>query len=140
MAFMGMRGTGDWVTDERPKNWRQGILLLYPNGMAPLTGMLSKMAEEITTDPEFNWWTKNLAMQKGDLTGIFTNAGLTTAYVSGGVAGATLYLRLSEAQATEFRAGHQILIRDSARLNTDVNAKVTAVTKAGAASYLTVRL
>ena len=54
MAFMGMRGTGDWATDERPKNWRQGILFLYPTGSAPLTGLLSKMGEEVVTDPEFN--------------------------------------------------------------------------------------
>jgi hypothetical protein len=51
-AFMGMRGTGDWATDERPKNWRQGILRLYPNGTAPLTAILSKMGQEKLDDPE----------------------------------------------------------------------------------------
>ena len=52
MAFLGMRGSGDWVTDQRPKNWREGILHLYPNGMAPLTAILSKMKEEKVDDPE----------------------------------------------------------------------------------------
>ena len=65
MAFLGMRGTGDWATDERPKNWRQGILYLYPNGSAPLTGLLSKMSEESVDDPEFTWWTKTLPVQGG---------------------------------------------------------------------------
>ena len=27
MAFQGMRGSGNWATDERPLNWRQGILV-----------------------------------------------------------------------------------------------------------------
>ena len=26
-GFLGMRGTGDWATDERPKNWRQGMIV-----------------------------------------------------------------------------------------------------------------
>ena len=33
--FLGMRGTGDWVDDQRPMNWRENILYLYPNGMTP---------------------------------------------------------------------------------------------------------
>ena len=52
MAFLGMRGTGDWATDERPKNYRQGILYLYPNGSAPLTGLLSKMS--VSLSPPIN--------------------------------------------------------------------------------------
>jgi hypothetical protein len=52
LGFLGMRGDGDWATDERPKNWREGILRLYPNGMAPLTAILSKMGEQRVDDPE----------------------------------------------------------------------------------------
>ncbi len=63
MAFLGMRGTGDWAANERPENWRQGILRLYPNGMAPLTAILSKMKNSSTDDPVFHWWTKSLASQ-----------------------------------------------------------------------------
>lgn len=140
MAFLGMRGTGDWATDERPLNWRQGILYLYPNGSAPLTALLSKMSEETTTDPQFHWWTKQLATQGGVVAGVFTDAAMTAAYAGGGVAGATLYSQVSAAVASEFRAGHQALLRDSADLRVDVNAKVTAVTIAGANSRLTLRL
>lgn len=139
-AFMGMRGTGDWATDERPKNWRQGILRLYPNGNAPLTGLLSKMAEEETDDPEFNWWTKLLPPQAGAITGVYTNSGLSVAYTSGGVAGDTLYIKMALATADEIRAGHQVLLRDTSHLDVDVNAKVTAITKNGASSYATVKL
>lgn len=140
MAFLGMRGTGDWTEDERPLNWRQGILYEYPNGSAPLTGLLSKMPEERVDDPQFHWWTKLLAKQGGALTGVFTNAGLSAAYVSGGLAGATLYVKMAEAVASEMRAGHQVLLRDADHLDVDVNGKVLTVVRNGANSYAAVRL
>lgn len=52
--FLGMRGTGDWVTDQRPMNWRKQILKLYPNGQAPLTAILSMMGSESVNDPQFH--------------------------------------------------------------------------------------
>lgn len=141
MAFQGMRGTGNWATDERPLNWRQGILYLYPNGRAPLTGLLSKMGEETTTDPQYHWWTKNLAQQGGTMTELYTDAGMTTALAAGAsAAGTLLYAKVAQALATEFRVGHQVLLRVSTNLNVDVNAKVTGVTLAGASSQIAVRL
>lgn len=139
-GFLGMRGTGDWVTDQRPKNWRETILYLYPNGQVPLTAILSKMDEEVTDDPEFNWWTQKLPEQAGAVTGVYTDSGLSSAYVSGGAAAATLYIKMAEATASEFRIGHQVLLRDASDYRVDVNAKVTARTLNGASSYLTVKL
>jgi len=55
MGFLGMRGTGDWVTDARPKNYRETMLFLYPNGDLPLTAMMSKMKNEKVDDPEFRF-------------------------------------------------------------------------------------
>lgn len=136
MAFLGMRGNGDWVTDQRPKNWREGILYLYPNGTAPLTAILSKMGSEKTDDPEFNWWTKALPTQRAAVTGVYTDSTLTTAYTSGGAAGATLYVKMAAASAAQFRAGHQVLLRDASDLDVDVNVKVTAVVSNGASSYI----
>lgn len=60
MAFAGLRGTGDFATDERPKNFREMILWRSPNGTAPLTALLSKMKSEKVDDPEFNWWEEEL--------------------------------------------------------------------------------
>lgn len=59
-AVAGLRGTGDWGTDERPKNFREMILFRHPNGGAPLTAMMSKMRTQSTTDPEFSWWEEEL--------------------------------------------------------------------------------
>lgn len=140
MAFLGMRGTGDWATDERPLNWRQGVLLLYPNGSAPLTAILSKMGGQKVDDPQFHWWTKTLATQGGAITNIYTDVGLSNAYVSGGSDGDTLYVKVAEAVADEFRIGHQALLRDASDQNVDVNAKVVAVVKNGASSYIACKL
>ena len=60
MAIAGMRGTGDWGTDERPKNFRETILWRNPNGSAPLTALMSKMKSESVDDPEFAWWEEEM--------------------------------------------------------------------------------
>lgn len=60
MAVAGLRGTGDWGTDERPKNFREMILWRSPNGQAPLTALMSRMKKESTDDPEFAWWEEEL--------------------------------------------------------------------------------
>lgn len=136
MTFMGMRGTGDWVTDQRPKNWREMILYRYPNGMAPLTAIMSKMGSESVDDPEFNWWTKGLPTQSATVTGVYTDSALTTAYTTGGTAGATLFVKMSAAAVANFREGHQVLLRDASDPTVDVNAKVTSAVTNGASSYI----
>lgn len=60
VSIAGLRGTGDWATDERPKNFREMILWRNPNGQAPLTALLSRMKSERVDDPEFNWWEEEL--------------------------------------------------------------------------------
>lgn len=61
MAITGLRTTGDFSLSEvRPKNWREGILLQYPNGAFPLFALTSQMRKESTDDPEFNWFEKRL--------------------------------------------------------------------------------
>lgn len=60
MAIAGLRGTGDWGVDERPKNFREYILWRNPNGGAPLTAFMSKMKSEGVDDPQFNWWEEEL--------------------------------------------------------------------------------
>lgn len=61
MAITGLRTTGNFSPAEvRPKNWREGILLQYPNGEFPLFALTSQMKKESTDDPEFNWFEKRL--------------------------------------------------------------------------------
>lgn len=58
-AIAGLRGTGDWGTDERPKDFREMIMWRNPNGVAPLTALMSRMSNDKTSDPEFNWWDES---------------------------------------------------------------------------------
>ena len=55
-AVAGLRGTGDWGTDERPKNFRELIMFRNPNGSAPLFALTARIASESVNDPEFSWW------------------------------------------------------------------------------------
>ena len=65
MTILGLRTSADFAPDgARPKNWREGILMLYPNSAearkAPLTALTSRMKERMVDDPEFNWFEKML--------------------------------------------------------------------------------
>ncbi len=138
--FLGMRGTGDWVTDQRPLNWRQQILYLYPNGMAPLTAILSMMGSESVDDPQFHWWTQEQSAVGGAVAGIYTLPDLSAAYATGGVAGDVLYVQVTTTLANRIREGHQILLRDASDWSVDVVGKITGVTRGTVNSVLAVRL
>lgn len=84
MAIMGLRGTGDWGTDERPKNFRETILFRQPNGQAPLTALMSKMGSEKTDDPEFAWWEEQLSAIRVATSAAIGTTGLTTFTLTGG--------------------------------------------------------
>jgi len=141
-GFLGMRGTGDWVAGQRPMNWRQQILKLYPNGMAPLTAILSMMGGSKVDDPQFHWWTQTQSTIQGAVAGVFTIADLSAAYtgVPAAAAGDTLWVQVTTALANSIRIGHQILLRDASDYSVDVNGKVTDVTRGAVNSVLAVKL
>jgi hypothetical protein len=64
MAIQGLRTTANFVTDQRPKNWREGMILLDPNGNIPLVGLTSVMKKRTTDDAEFNWWEKSMETRR----------------------------------------------------------------------------
>jgi hypothetical protein len=78
-AVAGLRGTGDWATDERPKNFREMILFRNPNGTAPLFALMGKMADEAVNDPEFAWWDEPNDLLRLQINGALTN--VATAFV-----------------------------------------------------------
>src|SRR5215207_522400 len=64
MPILGMRTTANFVTNQRPENWRETIALMYPNSgrvrQAPLTALTSVMKKRKVDDPVFHWWDKSL--------------------------------------------------------------------------------
>lgn len=64
MSILGLRTDENFLQTQRPQNWRQTMLLLYPNSAeiakAPLTALTSLMKSESTDDPSFHWFQKTL--------------------------------------------------------------------------------
>ena len=145
-TYLGMRGTGDWATDQRPKNWREMILYLYPNGSAPLTAILSKTGSRSVDDPEFNWWTKKLSEQGAAITAdsVFSTSDVTTATgteVTGtSVAGDTVYAKMAAASVAEFRIGQTVVFRDSSDMTVEVTGRITGRNVNADHSYIAVKL
>lgn len=68
--ILGLRGTGSFaVTGQRPENWREKILELYPNGKAPLTALLAMLKSEKTDDAIYHWFTRGLPAQRLQVNG-----------------------------------------------------------------------
>lgn len=63
-AIQGMRGTGEFASDFRPKNYRELFTLLEPNGNAPLNAMLAMGSSEPTDDPEYKNFRDELPDRK----------------------------------------------------------------------------
>ena len=141
MAFLGLRGTGDWGTDERPKNFREMILWRHPNGSAPLTALMSKIGSESVDDPEFNWWEEeqNAVRVQTDATGASatsTTLGLTA---NGNlfVAGDVLLVEKTETATYD----NEIVLVSSVTNDTTIVIKRgqagTTAAVTGASAYLT---
>jgi len=62
MPILGLAST-ETVSGQRWTNIRRKVFYEYPNGSAPLIGILSLMKEEETNDPEYSWWEKRLKEQ-----------------------------------------------------------------------------
>lgn len=141
VAFLGMRASSDFTVEgQRPKNWRETILRLYPNGKAPLTALLALMKSESTDDPEFNWFGKVLPSQAATVTGVFSNDTLTTANTAVVAAGSAVYLKMSEEDAKQFVPFHTVLLRNSSDAEVDTVGIVENTSLAGANSYIRVKM
>ena len=75
-AIQGLRGTGQFDSDFRPKNYRELYTLLEPNGSAPLNALLSMTSSEATDDPEFRLFKDELPLQPFRSTRVLTTTTL----------------------------------------------------------------
>lgn len=60
MPVLGLRGSGSWGTDDRPKSYRDFISYLEPNGDTPITAFTAKLKKQQVSDPEYKWAEKGL--------------------------------------------------------------------------------
>ena len=125
MAVLGMRGTGDWATGERPKNFREMILWRQPNGKAPLTALMSKMRSQNVDDPEFNWFEEELKPVRILVTGTIT----TTTYVT---------VVIDEGDAQDLVVGDLLLVEKAAAVTATFNYEVLQVSTVTSATQFEV--
>lgn len=81
--FAGLRGSGSFGTDERPKSFREMILWMNPNGSAPLFALTSKAKSQPVNDPEFAWWEETNTIARIQVNGALTNVATTFVVDSG---------------------------------------------------------
>lgn len=142
MAFAGLRGTGDWGTDERPKNFREMILWRHPNGSAPMTALMAKMGSESVDDPEFSWWEEEQNVLRVQIGGTGASATSTALDLTANglalVAGDVLLVEKTESDANY---DNEIVMVSSVTDDTNIVIKRgqagSTAAATGTASYLT---
>lgn len=115
MAILGLLDA-EKFTAQRFKNIRRSVFYFYPNGAAPLMGLLSLLEDEDSNDPEINWFEKTKDDQRTttsvNTTGAFINPAISaTADMASPTTiavGATL--RVIVVDASKFRVGHIVRI------------------------------
>lgn len=122
MALLGLMTAEQLGSTYRPKNIRRKIFYMYPNGSAPLLGLLSLMKDEVTNDPEFKWYEERLLEQRTTLANIssticfysavdstFTTWTAASANIT--IAAGTQYgIKVASSGTTQFRVNHIIKI------------------------------
>lgn len=135
MAFGLM--TTDTVHDYKSLNSRRKVFYQFPNGAAPLMGLLSLLPSEDTDKPEFGWWERRFPVLRTTTaasgTAPFKN-GDDTALADLATLTADTEYRVVVASTAEFRPTHVIQIRDVTRneaaATTDVKGTVTEIISA----------
>lgn len=131
MALQGLRDTSNFVADQRPKNWRESVLLLYPRGFmqkSPLFALTSLMKSQKTDDYEFNWWEKSFSARRMQLGAAIATTVVTTITLTG------------TAAYSELRNGHILRVEHTGELllvNGDPSSNTVSVVRGFAGSTAT---
>lgn len=116
-GIAGLRGTGDWGTDERPKSFRENILFFSPNGDAPIFALSSKAGKKTVTDAEFSWWAESNNLFRLQVNGALA-AGDTTITVDSADPTSTTMTALY-GTATHLKAGDLLLVEKTDQVSFD---------------------
>lgn len=122
-SILGLINSESFSAD-RFKNYRRTVFYYYPQGAAPLTGLLSLMKEEATNDPQFYWYEKRKLDQRSQTAAISTtipyyatgvtvaNGKVTAATIAGAnfttTVGSQFAIKTAASPDGVFRIGHVI--------------------------------
>lgn len=113
-AVAGLRGSGDFGTDERPKSFREMIQFMNPNGNTPIFGLTSKVKKRTVTDPEYSWWDEPNDLVRLLVNGAVGNtAGDMTVVVDSSDPSAS-QLDANWGLATHLKAGDHLMVEPAA--------------------------
>lgn len=110
MAITGLRNTDTFSTPSgrRPQNFRETILMLYPNGggmsKLPLTALTAVMKSQSTNDPVYHWFTKQMQDRRLQLGASLNNTD---------VAGAIVTVTLTGVSALSLKQGDLLLVEQT---------------------------
>jgi len=125
--FAGLRATNDAGTDERPKDFRKGILTLEPNGRSPMLALSAMFKSEGTTDPEFSWWEEESYVPRCITTGALNKTSTAVTLQAAGTTG-------TKGDGLSFVVGDLLLVEKAysagAQNQTNEIVEVSAVTNA----------
>lgn len=126
MSITGLRNTDTFSTPtgRRPQNFRETILMLYPNGggiqKAPLTALTAVMKSQPTDDPVFHWFTKQMQDRRLKFAASLNNTDVAGAVV-------TITVDATVASAQSLKQG-DILLAEQTNEQLYVNATPTTTT------------
>lgn len=141
MPIVGLRDTsGFTTTGQRPENWREALMLLYPNSgdlqKAPLTCLTSLMKTESTDDAIFHWFTKRLddriVRLSVDITNVATTWTINTVWKNNATA------KICKAGDLLYSLQTQEIVRVSADPTADATLTVTRAVAGTAGTAITV--
>lgn len=140
-SIAGLRGTLDWGTDERPKNFREMILWRNPNGSAPLTALMARMKSESVDDPEFSWWEEELNPIRVQLDATGLAAASTAATLAAGgldlVPGDVLLVEKAESATYDNELVEVTTVTNDTTIVLERGAAGTTAADTGASAWLT---
>lgn len=111
MAILGLMNAESFASN-RFQSHRRQVFYFYPNGAAPLMGLLSLMKDRAIDDPRHNWYEKRLSENWGTAANIST----TVVFYSTGVTVAAGKVTAATVAAANFTptAGTQYAIKTTA--------------------------
>lgn len=136
-AVAGLRGTGDWGTDERPKNFRELILFRNPNGSAPLFALSARVATESIDDPEFSWWDEPNDLIRIQFDAAFNNS--ATALTVDSADPSASAPGLAYGNATHLKPGDLLMLEDATEAQTFTHEIMMVVTVSSATAFTVTR-
>lgn len=144
MAILGLISTSD-LSGTQSETARRKVFYQYPQGAAPLMGLLSMTETQETDKPSFGWWEERWQAPRtqtavANADGPFTNTSGTDLTTGGSTLTAGTSARIYVDDASVFHVGDIVRVYNVATTGTAtyIQAIVTAINTSGA-DYLTVR-